>query len=510
MEKCFYSDFILVPFAIIAIFSDTTTAFQILIITMTILCGIFTYMTVNKISGSAFTATISAILYTFCLYRLLDVYHRFAFGEAISFTFIPIVFWGLYHIVKGDYKKWYIISIGFSLLVFTHVLSTFLTFATILLILIINYKSLRKEPKRLMYLILAGCTTVLVTSYYLFPMFEQMLSNTFYYKTNETIFPRYFRLDNFQVIDALFGGFTYPKFDFAPPRIGAILGFGILIRLFVWKKSAEIKIADMGVLIGVFYLFVSSSYFPWEKFPFYEFSFIQFPPWRLFVFVSFFFAIGIGVYLAAIIKSPPSRSLAAVFITVIITTALMYTDGKLYRQEVLRNNFERIQKPIPKVAQAKREKKPWDIYTYFRMGNLEYVPSKVPSPDYIKQRKDSVIPLHEPTTIDNFERNKGVTSVNVKIDEPDTLELPPLLYYKGYTAALNEKNISISESDNGLVEIPVNESGNIKVYYAGTTVQRVSWYISLISILIFVSYILYSRKRKNEIHQKDTAPSGRK
>ncbi len=71
-----------------------------------------------------------------------------------------------------------------------------------------------------MYLILAGCTTVLVTSYYLFPMFEQMLSNTFYYKTNETIFPRYFRLDNFQVIDALFGGFTYPKFDFAPPRIG--------------------------------------------------------------------------------------------------------------------------------------------------------------------------------------------------------------------------------------------------------------------------------------------------
>ncbi len=95
MEKCFYSDFILVPFAIIAIFSDTTTAFQILIITMTILCGIFTYMTVNKISGSAFTATISAILYTFCLYRLLDVYHRFAFGEAISFTFIPIVFWGI-------------------------------------------------------------------------------------------------------------------------------------------------------------------------------------------------------------------------------------------------------------------------------------------------------------------------------------------------------------------------------------------------------------------------------
>jgi len=502
LTKYFYSDFILIPFALIAIYTDVITAFQVLIFTTTVLCGVFTYITVNKISGSSFAATVSAILYTFCLYRLVDVYHRFALGEAISFTFIPIVFWGLYHIIKGDYKKWYIIAIGFSLLIFTHVLSTFLTFATMLLILAINYKSLKEDPKRMDYLVLAGCVTILVTAYYLFPMIEQMLSNSFYYKTNETIYPRYNRLENDQLISGLFGGFVYPKALFMP-AIGALLSFGIFIRIFVYKKSAAIRYADIGLIIGLFYIFVSSIYFPWEKFPFYEFSFIQFP-WRLFEFTSYFFAVAIGIYISSIIKTP-YRVIGIIFITITMTIAMLYSDSKFYEEIVCRNTFNKIEKS--KAINTSNTSNRFNIYIYYQMGNLEYIPAKVPAPDYVYYRGDSVIAKQAATVINNLRKEKGITTLSVQTDKPDKLELP-LFYYKGYAAYLNDKEIPVNESDNGLVEIPVSEPGDIKVYYAGTPVQKGSWYITLISILAFAFYIFYSRRNKNGSYKKDAALPG--
>lgn len=103
--KAFYSDFVLIPFALIGNLTSLSFAYQFMLFLMTVLCGVFTYITVNHIYKKPFAAAIAALLYTFAVYRLLDMYHRAALGETLTFTFIPIVFLGLYHIIKGDYKK---------------------------------------------------------------------------------------------------------------------------------------------------------------------------------------------------------------------------------------------------------------------------------------------------------------------------------------------------------------------------------------------------------------------
>lgn len=196
LTKVFYCDLILISFAAIGLLFSAETGFYSLIITMTLLCASFTYITVYKIFKSRFAAFTASLLYTFCLYRLIDFFYRFALGEAISFTFIPIVFLGLYYIIYGDYRKWYIITIGYSLLIFTHVLSSFLMFVTMLLLLLVGgARRLIKEPKRILSLIIAGLATIVITSYYLFPpMLEQIWNSSFYFSTSEEIVAHWNRL----------------------------------------------------------------------------------------------------------------------------------------------------------------------------------------------------------------------------------------------------------------------------------------------------------------------------
>lgn len=481
LVKFFYSDFVFIPFALIGIVTTPLFAFQVMLFTMTVLCGVFMYMTVKIIYQSSSAATISAILYTFCQYKLFDLYQRGAIAEAFSFTFLPIVFLGLYYILKGDYKKWYVITIGFSLMIFTHLLSTVMLGVTVAIVCLIYYRSFVKEPVRLKYLLLAALATIIISTYYLLPMIEQMLSNTFYYETRISMLPEWRRLPREDLIGGMFSGFVFPRKVYLP-GIGLLLTIGVFTRLFVIGKSDKLKSVDIGVLIGLFYIFATCVYFPWDKFPFNLLSFIQFP-WRWFEFTSFFFALATGYYISESLKSE-KRKYAAIILVIAATLLLIRSDSGIY-QKIICNP------PPPQKTE--------DLSAYFiyRMGALEYLPDKMDTPEHILEKGDSISYNNIETSIRNLQRSK-TTTLDVSVFRPDILELP-LVYYKGYKAYLNEKEITISQSDNGLIEIPVNESGSVKVYYAGTVIQRASWYITIVAIIALGIYIfLVKRKRKNE------------
>lgn len=472
--KGFYPDFVLIPFAIIGNLTNLDFAYHFTVFTMTVLCGVFTYMAVNRIYKSSYAAAISAVLYTFALYRLLDVFHRGALGEAISFTFVPLAILGIYEIIKGDYKKWYILTIAFSLLFFNHALSTLLMFITVVILVLIYYKSILKEPKRIKYLIIAGIVTIPVISYALFPMIEQLSSNSFYYEMNPLMSMEDSLLGTSAIISGLFMGIIYPLRTFTP-AIGLLLTCGILLRLFVSGKSAPLKSVDTGVIIGLIYVCMSSYWFPWSMFPFNKLGIIQIP-WRLYEFASYFFAVAGGYYLALLLKSNPRRLIAGGLV-VICTLFVLMNDAKLYHDT-------RITEDI------KREALPENRY---HLIGLEYLPVKIPSIEYLIERGDSVKSDH--SNISNLERDKAVITFHTETNRTDNLELP-LIYYKGYMAKLNGENISVSESENGLVQIPVNKSGDIKVYYGGTIIQKLSWIITLLSILSLCVYIFLSKKKE--------------
>ena len=78
------------------------------------------------------------------------------------------------------------------------------------------------------------------------------------------------------------------------------------------------------------------------------------------------------------------------------------------------------------------------------------------------------------------------------------LELP-YIYYLGYTVTTEQnENVQTFESDNGMLAIKLDEnieSAHITVKYTGTTIEKVSYLISAISIITFVGYVIYSKKQ---------------
>jgi len=481
--KAFYSDVILIPFAVIGNLTNAEFGYLSMIFVMTILCGVFTYIAINKIFRSSFAAAMGAILFTFCVYRLLDVYHRTALGEALSFTFIPLVFWGLHEIISGNYKKWYILAIGYTLLIFTHVISTVLMFFTMLILLAIYYKPLVKEPKRILYLAIAGVAALVMASYYLLPMFEQIASDTFYYNgRNMMAKAGDMTLDFHWIMWGMFTGIIHPKQLFIPGT-GLLLTCVIALRVFVAGRSPQLRYADTGVVIGLVFLLMCSPVIPWGVFPFTLLDFIQMP-WRLYEFSSYFFAVAGGYYLSLLVKSN-RRALVCSFMVVIATLLVLVNDGKLYKDIRCANSIESTDNNIPLPPNG------------YHMGGLEYLPANVPSPEFFAERSTVVIHKQVETGITSLKREGNATTFDLDIVQPDILELP-LVYYKGYKVTINGKEAAIKESPNGLIEMEADVSGKVKVHYSGTPLQVISWFLSLISILALCIYIyLSNRKPRN-------------
>lgn len=493
LAHVFYSDFLLIPFAIIGLFTDFMTAYQTMVFTITVLCGVFTYLFVNKVYKSSYAASVSGLVYTFCIYRLIDLYHRAALGETIAFTIIPIVMLGLYHIISGNYKKWYIFTIGFCLMIYAHTISSVMMFIFVLLLLLIYVKRLVNEPKRIFYLLLSGIATLPLIAYYLLPMVEQVMSDTFYFETNPVV---YMFNTKYSLRDVMWGLTASPVTSITQPfitRIGILLTLLICLRLFVKKKNSYVKSADILLLMGSIAVFAVTPFFPWQYYPFTKLNFIQFP-WRFYEFASFFFAVAGGFYASQIAVSNKRLTILGIMIVACIITTLT-TDRKNYQY------MHSLRSINPKGT----------VDNHFHIGmGKEYLPNKVPTPwytdkggnkfpslIYIAERSQKIETGNEETIITDLSKKKGVTRFYIETAVPDKLELP-LIYYKGYKATLNGQEVILSESDNGLVTLDINASGRVEVWYAGTNVQHISWYLTLVSIASLCIFIFASNRKEKK------------
>jgi uncharacterized membrane protein YfhO len=127
----------------------------------------------------------------------------------------------------------------------------------------------------------------------------------------------------------------------------------------------------------------------------------------------------------------------------------------------------------------------------------EYFPARILAIDYIHHRGEKVEFNNEDTRISNLERNYNITSFDAEVYSPDSLSLP-LLYYKGYAVTLNGANLPVIQSSTGLVQVPADKSGRVEAYYKGTMIQWLSFYISIISILALLIFIIRSKKKEYE------------
>ena len=109
-QKLFYSPITAYLPLIFKIFNISfTMCLKIFVFLVNIATGLAMYYYMKKITKNELIAILASILYMFVPYRLNDMYLRLAIPELTSFIFIPIVFGGLYEIIKEKGKVTWLI-----------------------------------------------------------------------------------------------------------------------------------------------------------------------------------------------------------------------------------------------------------------------------------------------------------------------------------------------------------------------------------------------------------------
>lgn len=434
----FYPDiFLFIPALLNYIGIELFTSLKIFIIIINLISIYSMYLCVHKITKEKKCAYISMILYAIANYRLIDFTSRGSLGEMIAFAFIPLVILGLYYIFFDNEKKGYYLSIGLSCVCFSHVISFYLTTFTVVIFIILNIKQL-KEKTRLKFLIFYVILAMLITSHFWLPMIEQLFLGKFNIGVNkkiyESIIPFYFIL-----LDIPFNIVT----DYYISGIGLIYYVSLIRYL---KTIKQDKFLYTIMLLSTICTLLVCFKPIWKINLVYKlFSVIQFP-WRFYIISTVLFIIGFSI-IFKYIKFDKFARLSIIYLASIFSiNSIIYSfDGCIDRPltdeimvgEYLPENFDRS-----------------IIYNYDNK-KIEY------------------------------EKNNNILNVKI-IKKSESIELP-LIYYKGYKACNDEKCYDVFKTDKGLVGVTLNNDvKDLKVWYEGTKIYKITKYTSIIGIAVLI------------------------
>lgn len=167
--NCMYPYLFLYLPAVIRLFGVSIAAsYKTLVLIFAFLTAFLTYYSVKSMYPSRKAAVLAAFLYTCCPYRYTNFYARGAVGEALAMTFLPLLVAGLYHVLAGRRKKWWMLALGMTGLLQTHVLSV--TFGGMLCVIggMLFLARVWKE-KRFIEIGKAALMTVLLNLWFLVP-----------------------------------------------------------------------------------------------------------------------------------------------------------------------------------------------------------------------------------------------------------------------------------------------------------------------------------------------------
>lgn len=498
----------------------------------TILISCFTmYNFLYEVSKKREIAILGAVIYAFIPYRLETIFNRFAIGEFTAYIFFPMLFHGLFNLLKGDGKKHYYIAIAAIGLILTHTISTEYSAIFALLYIIFNFKQLKN--KGVIRKIAINVIFILaITAFFTVPLMEHKILGNYVIFNSTSMKSLPSDVQNSTIkISQLFkdiGEVNGVSFKIGIPLIILTL-LGIVSYKKVDKniRSEYITFA----VIAMISLAMVTKLFPWIIMP-KILTTLQFA-WRMLAFFEFALsticAINLYYFIDIICKKSSKNSkdtnvhtktenlynMLLLFAIIVIITSMMKID---YNYSYEKEKFLTDEEYETKINEKNSI---WSI-------NREYLPEKVDVKElgksYLDYRENRVYVIDGNSTITN-EKKKGLQlEFDIENYKANTILELPYVYYLGYKVTIEQKdnemktkmtntynetrivkidkksteNIQTFESNNGMLAIKLDEnieSAHITVKYTGTKIEKIAYVISAISIITFIGYVIYSKKQ---------------
>lgn len=468
----FYPGLTYLPMSILLLFQEDIgflNSFKIYLFILTLLTLYSCYFVGKRVKNET-AGFIFAFLYTFSIYRTINLFVRMALGELIAMAILPLVIYGFYELFFGDKKKWYILSVSVSLLSYTHLLITFATFIflAIFFLIYICVEKLDDIKERVVALLYAAGTSVLLSLAFIVPFIEQF--------SFQEIYTTYAWLPQGEKITTLLEVMFFNRIDIFT---SGIIVFLLMIYLAFHYLSLN-RWQKYLFLMGVLCFIITTDFFPWEFFnktPLKNFQFA----WRFNTFVTLFSTFAFSIYIGGFSKWWKKASIILLPIVLIV---------HIQAWSHFKNN-------------------PPQNYAVWEMTSDSAIPVVNGSTFYrdytninINSNQESHDSVQEHQYFLNGEQVQVVeetTSEQVRIllknhQEGANLQLP-LFRYKGQVVIVNGQEVEATISKKGLTQIKVPAGDlEIVVKYRYTLSAVVAFIISLTTALILTFSILGKTK----------------
>lgn len=491
----FYCDFFLYPFAILYHFGlSAISCFKIAIFAYTLIGTVLMFYICQKIFNNYKASFLATMIYLFANYHLQNIFVRAALGEVLAMTFIPLAFYAFYKLLILHEDAFILLGVSFTFLIMSHLISTLLMgilFSLfIIMAIIFNRHDLSIIKKMLISILKGTLLAALLSLWYLLPMLEQMLDQTFWLSINK----------NYNNIASTMQS---PLDILKPLALMSLSGFdivkdaniGIFTLLLILPYSFLRKNKYINVLlitVFIIYLLIIGII---PTIPLLEI--IQFN------FRFYLLLYPLGAFIIAYNFKEWGRDKLTIIISLCFLGFSIFNIVHLNNELKTGDYFLLNNAALEDINNIEASEDDGLDYDRDELGGAEYLPYTV-NMNY-KTENNSIKTIdHNGNKVDydwDYERNFTTIIYQYADDEKREL-LFPLSYYKGYKAyeLIEGKKVNIPIYNYDLYKlVSINAEAGKHIYmitYEGTLIQKLSLSISALTVIILLGYIIYERHKQ--------------
>ncbi len=511
LSAVMYPQLFLYPVAFLRFFRvSLLMCYKLLVTGLNVGCALLAYYAVKNICKSEKTGMIASFLYTFSTYRLIDVYQRGALGESLAMTFLPLILWGIYEILWGDRRRWYLLALGVTAVLQSHVLSV--EMSVFFLGAAVVCRCLQRERRQLGVRIFAGIKaavfTVFLNASFLIPfLFFCREDLQCFHMPNELS-------ESLLYFNQMF--FSFPHADGSnqgpgtlagemPLTVGGVLFLGMILFAAVASGNAvsraaeaknavpkpheeqphEERVGAYCLVFGLAALVLTSWIFPWEnlsRIPLFNAiaCSLQFA-WRFLGPASLFLCVVTAVGLKLFEGKGQGRGwiYACAALLVFLSTSYFF---EMSARESMQNG-DKMAVNGSNITDS--------LYMYydgesFKAHHLDPA-YQIPMMRSAGQQA-AYSGLRRQGTRLQVEVTPGAASEDVLVF--------PVYYYPGYKVTVNGKTVESYNYNTQLACDMPSEYAEVEVRYTGPAAFRIGDIISLCAAITCVIYIPFSRRKK--------------
>lgn len=472
---------------------DALLSTKLMVILGVILSFISMYILSKEFWGR-WGGILSASLYGLAPYHAVDLYVRGDFTESLAYSFIPLIFYGLWKIhLQSKWEYVILTSLSFAAVIISHNLTALIISPFLILFLMyLLLKEKFKDKKTVNYLLLSLSIGVFIAAFYWLPAILEMKYTNILSQIGGGADFR----DHFVCLQQLwsspwgYGGSAKGCIDGVSFMIGKyhmillIISFLISIIFLFSKRESKnandkviiILVSSLGFLISAF-LTIDISRFIWEAVG--PMSFIQYP-WRFLIMMVFFSSFIAGSFLWVLENFLRNKNFNFAFFIVFIVFST-FSNSKFFNSQMILN---KVSSDYTSVYSLK--------WTTSKISD-EYMPVNFQKPkSFIETQNILKINSQEISVLDYSQKAQEL-NLDLNIHKPTTVVIP-LAYFPSWKAYLDRMSVELFQDKKGiLVDLPQGKH-NLRLTFVQTPIEIIGNYISITALLVLFGYNAMKKK----------------